>query len=73
VNIFKESTFCFIEPLYSLFGFSINFLSPDVHVFSPSAGFEFDLFLSSSLSTSLGLLLERSLFFEGTYSHKLSP
>jgi hypothetical protein len=45
VNIFKEPTFCFIDSLYSLFGFLLIDLGLDLYYFSPSADLGFYLFL----------------------------
>jgi hypothetical protein len=45
VNFFKEPTFCFIDSLYSLFGFDFINLGLDLCYLSPSAGFGFSLFL----------------------------
>jgi hypothetical protein len=45
VNLFKESTFCFIDSLHSLFGFDLIDLGPDLYYLSPSACFGFGLLL----------------------------
>jgi hypothetical protein len=45
VTLFKEPTFCFIVSLYSLFGFDLIDLGPDLYYFSLSAVLEFGLFL----------------------------
>jgi hypothetical protein len=43
VTLIKKPTFCFIDPLYSLFDFDLIDPGPDLYYFSPSAALGFGL------------------------------